>query len=94
MHYDPIKDKLGSFFNGSIFMRKLFYRLLDLLLLRTWHIHREIKKWKKENPAKHEILDAGSGFGQYSSAEIFCRSDCRRSPTAVSRRAIRLPSES
>ena len=66
MHYDPIKEKLGKFFNNSTSSRKLFYRLLDLLLLRTWHIHREIKKWKKENPANHEVLDAGCGFGQYS----------------------------
>lgn len=35
-------------------------------MLRTWHIHREIKKWEKENPKRVDILDAGSGFGQYA----------------------------
>ena len=67
MHYDPIKDGLGRFFNRTTLTRKLFYRLLDLLLLRTWHIHRELKKWFSEKPdGKADILDAGCGFGQYS----------------------------
>ena len=34
-------------FNRTPFLRKLFYRLLDLLLLRAWHVHREIKRWEK-----------------------------------------------
>ena len=64
MQYDPIKSSLGSFFNKSIFLRKTFYRLLDMLLLRSWHIRKELRRWKApENPI---ILDAGSGFGQYS----------------------------
>ena len=66
MEYDPIKRGLGSFFNKTPFLRKLFYKILDLLLLRTWHVKRELKHWAKENPGKQEILDAGSGFGQYS----------------------------
>jgi SAM-dependent methyltransferase len=65
MNYDPIKKDLGIIFNKSITLRKLFYKLLDLLLLRTWHVHRELKFWiKNKNSAL--ILDAGSGFGQYS----------------------------
>ena len=65
MQYDPIKRSLGSVFNQSVFSRKLFYRLLDLLLLRAWHVHREIKKWAKTAPENVEVLDAGAGFGQY-----------------------------
>lgn len=65
MHYDPIKDTVGNFFNRAPFLRKLFYRLLDLLLLRSWHIHKEFKAWAKDHPKAH-ILDAGSGFGQYT----------------------------
>jgi SAM-dependent methyltransferase len=65
MEYDPIKKDLGIVFNKSLFLRKLFYRLLDLLLLRTWHIHRELRAWPKFNEA-FEMMDAGSGFGQYS----------------------------
>lgn len=66
MQYDPIKRSLGIVFNKKPFLRKLFYRLLDLLLLRTWHIKKAIRCWKKEYKAQANILDAGSGFGQYS----------------------------
>lgn len=65
MQYDPIKRKLGSVFNASPALRKLFYRLLDILLLRSWHIRQEIKLWEKEVNGPQNILDAGSGFGQY-----------------------------
>jgi len=65
MQYDPIKQKLGTVFNRSPFLRKLFYKLLDLLLLRSWHIRKEIKLWGGNISGKQSILDAGSGFGQY-----------------------------
>ena len=66
MQYDPIKRSLGNVFNRSPFLRKLFYNLLDLLLLRTWHVHKELRWWKKNTKGNISILDAGSGFGQYS----------------------------
>lgn len=72
MHYDPIKRSLGNVFNRSPFLRKVFYRLLDLLLLRAWHVHKELRSWKSEvgrqksENEELQILDAGSGFGQYS----------------------------
>lgn len=66
MHYDPIKRSLGNVFNRSPFLRKVFYSLLNILLLRTWHIHRELKRWKRSAPQSPDILDAGAGFGQYS----------------------------
>lgn len=65
MQYDPIKRSLGNVFNKHVFLRKLFYRLLDLLLLRAWHIKREIRHWYALNKGATRILDAGSGFGQY-----------------------------
>ena len=68
MEYDPITRSLGNLFNQSPFLRKLFYHLLDLLLLRSWHIHKELTRLRP-SLAKGEgvaILDAGSGFGQYS----------------------------
>lgn len=67
MQYDPIKRVLGNTFNKTPFLRRVFYNLLDLLLLRTWHVHKELKAWatnKKQQPIK--ILDAGSGYGQYT----------------------------
>ncbi len=65
MQYDPIKRSLGKFFNSSPSLRKFFYQLLDLLLLRTWHVKKAFKEWAKTH-SKANILDAGMGFGQYS----------------------------
>src|SRR2546423_1210255 len=66
MQYDPIKRSLGNVFNKSPFLRKTFYNLLDLLLLRSWHVHRELRNWNSKQRNSSAILDAGSGFGQYS----------------------------
>ena len=71
MQYDPIKKSLGKVFNSSPFLRIFFYKLLDLLLLRAWHVRKEIRRWaenRRDIPGddKRFILDAGSGFGQYS----------------------------
>ena len=65
MKYDPIKRKLGVIFNASPALRKLFYSLLDLLLLRAWHIRKAMKLWEKNVVGSMNVLDAGSGFGQY-----------------------------
>lgn len=64
MKYDPIKRSLGKVFNRTPFLRIIFYRLLDLLLLRSWHIRKALKTIEL-NDSKGAILDAGSGFGQY-----------------------------
>nr|NQU94489.1 class I SAM-dependent methyltransferase [Bacteroidota bacterium] len=66
MEYDPIKRGLGEVFNKSPWKRKFFYKLLDTLLLRTWHMKKAIRKWSRTVDGDVEILDAGSGFGQYS----------------------------
>ncbi len=67
MQYDPVKRRLGVVFNRTPFLRKCFYGLLDLLLLRAWHIQRELRKWSdgKQDRALG-IYDAGAGFGQYT----------------------------
>ncbi|HHJ10145.1 MAG TPA: class I SAM-dependent methyltransferase [Bacteroidetes bacterium] len=65
MQYDPLKRKLGKVFNKTPGFRRLFYRLLDLLLLRAWYVKREIKAFLKDHKQPVKILDAGSGFGQY-----------------------------
>jgi 2-polyprenyl-3-methyl-5-hydroxy-6-metoxy-1,4-benzoquinol methylase len=68
LKYDPIKRSLGVVFNKSPRLRILFYHLLDLLLLRAWYIRRELRRWKAHRSpgGKCRILDAGSGFGQYT----------------------------
>lgn len=66
MQYDPIKKRVSLFFTGPVFMRKLFYLFLDLLLLRAWHVRKALKRISAKNPFKASILDAGAGFGQYT----------------------------
>ncbi|MBP6389538.1 MAG: class I SAM-dependent methyltransferase [Flavobacteriales bacterium] len=66
MQYDPVKRQLGNVFNRSPLLRKLFYGLLDLLLLRAWHIHKELRVWRRSVGNAVHIYDAGAGYGQYS----------------------------
>jgi 2-polyprenyl-3-methyl-5-hydroxy-6-metoxy-1,4-benzoquinol methylase len=66
MKYDPVKNFFDKIFNLNPYFRIIFYKLLDLLLLRTWHIHKAIKRWHRDKNHHAIILDAGSGFGQYS----------------------------
>jgi SAM-dependent methyltransferase len=77
MQYDPIKRSLGNVFNSTVLMRRIFYKMLDLLLLRAWHIHKELKLFRKNNPSVKSILDAGMGFGQYTwyMAKLFPKAD-------------------
>jgi len=46
-------------------VRPLFFRLLHLLLLRSWWVRRELRRLIKERSLQ-TVLDAGTGFGQYS----------------------------
>jgi len=65
MQYDPIKRSLGKVFNQTPALRIIFYKLLDLLLLRSWYVRKEIRKWNQKVASDINVLDAGSGFGQY-----------------------------
>lgn len=66
MQYDPIKQKLSRFFSGPAYKRKILFFLLDILLLRAWHIRKELHKLARKYPGKAYVLDAGTGFGQYA----------------------------
>lgn len=68
MDYDPIKDRLGNLFNRSHAGKRVFYRLLDLVFLRTWYVRRELRRIFSSLPPDREVraLDAGTGFGQYA----------------------------
>ncbi len=68
MHYDPIKQFLSKLFDRHAFTRKLFYFLLDVLLLRSWYVGKALKKYRfsRKGDQKLHVLDAGSGLGQYS----------------------------
>ena len=66
MKYDPVKRRIGLVVGRRIWLRRLFYFLLDTLLLRTWHVKRAIRSFAQERGTNASILDAGSGFGQYT----------------------------
>jgi SAM-dependent methyltransferase len=66
MKYEPIKRSVGEFFTGPLFMRKILYLLLDMLLLRSWHVRKALKRIVPLMPPDAMVLDAGSGFGQYT----------------------------
>ncbi len=65
MKYEPIKEKIGSLIGASHFLRKLYYFGLGVLLLRAWHVKREIRRIYRKDNFKN-VLDAGCGPGQYS----------------------------
>lgn len=68
MQYDPIKDRLGRFFSKSPVLQRAFYSMLDLFFLRAWYVKREVRRLLSAYPSSREIdvLDAGTGFGQYA----------------------------
>lgn len=65
MKYDPVKKVFGDIVSRNVLLRKIFYALLDLMFLRSWHVRNMIRSLFNRND-KREIFDAGMGFGQYS----------------------------
>jgi len=66
--YDPTKDKFARWIRRSRLLRTLFYKTLDLFFLRSWYVRAALRKYYRGRFAtqeKWDILDAGSGFGQY-----------------------------
>jgi SAM-dependent methyltransferase len=55
---------VGKQIGRSTFLRRLFHLSSNYLILRSWYIRKEIKKWSKKDHTDVNILDAGSGFGQ------------------------------
>lgn len=68
MDYDPVKDRLGQFFWASPARTKAFYRALDAVFLRSWYVRRALRRIVGQAPAAQpfRVLDAGTGFGQYT----------------------------
>jgi len=66
MQYELIKRSLGRYSKRSLFLRKTLFALLDLLLLRTWHVKKALNNLSRNLPEDAAVLDAGSGFGQYT----------------------------
>jgi len=65
MQYDRVKDKFARIIDQYSVFRKLFYLLLDMLLLRQWYVKKEIKR-HFSSVKSLRFYDAGAGFGQYS----------------------------
>ncbi len=67
MHYDPIKNIFAKIIRDYPVFRIGFYKLLDTMFLRSWYVRRELKNLRKEFGTKEiSILDAGTGYAQYS----------------------------
>ena len=65
MKYDSVKNVFGKAVSRNVFLRRIFYFLLDLMFLRTWHVKKTVKRLFNRQD-KLEIYDAGMGFGQYT----------------------------
>jgi SAM-dependent methyltransferase len=67
MYYDPIKDIFAGIIRKFPVLRVIFYKLLDIMFLRSWYVRRELKSLRRLlGDNEIYIYDAGSGFGQYS----------------------------
>jgi SAM-dependent methyltransferase len=67
MFYDPIKDIFAGIIRKFPTLRIIFYKLLDIMFLRSWYVRRELRSLRRYFGDKEiSIYDAGTGFGQYS----------------------------
>lgn len=68
MDYDPIKDRLGALAARSPLAQRALFRALDTLFLRAWYVYRATDRLLARLPPDGpvEVLDAGTGFGQYA----------------------------
>lgn len=67
MHYDPIKNIFAGIIKKIPLSRIIFYKVLDVMFLRSWYVRRELKELRKLfGDETLTIFDAGSGFGQYT----------------------------
>jgi len=67
MYYDPIKNIFANVIRKFPFLRVFFYKILDLMFLRSWYVRRELGQLRnKFGKTDIKIYDAGSGFGQYT----------------------------
>ncbi len=65
--YDPVKDRFANIIRRSHLLRTIFYKLLDLFFLRSWYVRDILRKYGSaiDSEGSWQLLDAGSGFGQY-----------------------------
>jgi len=78
MHYDPIKNVFAGIIKRYPFLRVIFYKILNLMFLRSWYVRRELKALREKfGDDEITIYDAGSGFGQYTYFMVNNLSPCK-----------------
>lgn len=65
MQYDPVKNIFAGFIKIHPAFRILFYKILDVMFLRSWYVRRELKRIRLKFKKNITIYDAGTGYGQY-----------------------------
>ena len=66
MHYDPVKNIFAKLIKIHPSFRILFFKILDLMFLRSWYVRRELKRIRSIFKDKNiNIYDAGTGYSQY-----------------------------
>ena len=64
MYYEDVFAGLIKKFS---FLRVFFYKMLNLMFLRSWYVRRELINLRRIlGDKKISIFDAGTGYGQYS----------------------------
>ncbi|MDI3503209.1 MAG: hypothetical protein PWP64_145 [Candidatus Cloacimonadota bacterium] len=63
MLYDPLKDRIAGLIKVFPACRRLFYLMLNFLLLRQRYVFAEIRRYFRDGM---RFYDAGAGFCQYS----------------------------
>ena len=67
MQYDYIKSIINKFINKNRVLRYLFFKALDVFILRQWYVKSTINKNIKSHIGNFQLFyDAGAGFCQYS----------------------------
>lgn len=67
MFYDPVKDVFADIIRKYPTLRILFYKMLDVLFLRSWYVRKELRLLRKTfGNKKINIYDAGTGYSQYT----------------------------
>ncbi|MCH8245735.1 MAG: class I SAM-dependent methyltransferase [Bacteroidetes bacterium] len=68
MDYDPIKNRFGDLIAQRPWLTRLFYAALQLFFLRNWYVRRELNRVIRQDSNRENlrVLDAGTGFGQFS----------------------------
>ena len=58
MYYDPIKNIFAKIIRRFPALRILFYKILDLIFLRSWYVRRELKELRKLKGKKELSIQA------------------------------------